>query len=362
MHVACCVALCVGKRRIIHDATHGTKVSNRIRCRDKVRSPSAREKQYLLAYFKQKRSLVFSLVGDISKAHRRLLHSPDERGLSACRITEDDEYIYINRVGTFGLACASYWWSRIAGAGVSLVHELLGPKMPVELLIFADDLEALAADTGGRRGITLSFLFLSVLGFPFKWAKQRGGLRVEQDGKGEILQWFSEEITVDWADWLLYKKDPKRVIATLELLATLAAVQLWMPQGDSHVNATCWLRGKTDNLGNTFAVSKWMSTKFPVTIFVMELAETLRLGKCSLMLDWLKRDDNQLADDLTNLKFDKFDAGARVRWKPHEQKWQVLSKFMEHAKSFHNEMKTRKLEVKQPEAKRRKLGKALSPW
>ena len=40
-----------GKKRVIHDATHGTKVNNRIRCRDKTRSPSAREKQYLLAYF-----------------------------------------------------------------------------------------------------------------------------------------------------------------------------------------------------------------------------------------------------------------------------------------------------------------------
>ena len=34
-----------GKKRVIHDATHETKVNNRIRCRDKSRSPSAREKQ-----------------------------------------------------------------------------------------------------------------------------------------------------------------------------------------------------------------------------------------------------------------------------------------------------------------------------
>ena len=63
-------------RRVIHDATHGTKVNNRIKCRDKVRSPSVREKQYLLAYFQKKDVTVFSLVGDISKAHRRF----DERG------------------------------------------------------------------------------------------------------------------------------------------------------------------------------------------------------------------------------------------------------------------------------------------
>ena len=72
-----------GKKRIIHDATHGTKINNRIRCRDKCRSPSAREEQYLLAYHQRRKSVLFSLVGDVSKAHRRFLNSTQERGLLA---------------------------------------------------------------------------------------------------------------------------------------------------------------------------------------------------------------------------------------------------------------------------------------
>ena len=67
---------------------------------------------------------------------------------------------------------------RISGAGIRLVHELLGPERAVELLIFADDLEGLGADSSGRQGLVLSFLYLSALGFPFKWAKQRGGQKV----------------------------------------------------------------------------------------------------------------------------------------------------------------------------------------
>ena len=82
-----------------------------------------------------------------------------------------------NNVGTFGVASASYW-----GSGLRLVHELIGPEMPVEMLIFADDLEALGPDRQGRRGVVLAFLYLAVLGFPFKWAKQRGGLKVEWIG------------------------------------------------------------------------------------------------------------------------------------------------------------------------------------
>ena len=38
----------VGKKRMIHDATHGVRVIHRIRCRDKIRAPGAREKKQLL--------------------------------------------------------------------------------------------------------------------------------------------------------------------------------------------------------------------------------------------------------------------------------------------------------------------------
>ena len=70
--------------------------------------------------------------------------------------------------------------------------------------------------------------------------------------------------------------------------------------------ATCFLRGKTDNQSNTYALSKWMSTKFPLTFLIMEFSETLRLGRCELSLDWIARDFNQFADDLTNNDFEKF--------------------------------------------------------
>jgi hypothetical protein len=143
-----------------------------------------------------------NLVGDVSKAHRRFLHAPEERGLLSCRICDDDIYVYVNRVGTFVLSCASYWWARIAGAGIRLMHEMLGPQMPVELLIFADDLEAIASSAGGRRGITLSFLFLSCLGFPFKWSKQRGGLRVEWIGLFTDYTTYKIGLSPKRAEWM----------------------------------------------------------------------------------------------------------------------------------------------------------------
>jgi len=486
------------KKRIIHDATHGTKVNNRIKCRDKQRSPGAREKMYLMAYYKDKGKVVFSLVGDISKAHRRFLHHPSERGLLACRVLSTDDHVYINNVGTFGVASASYWWGRIAGSGLRLVHELIGPEMPVEMLIFADDLEALGPDRQGRRGIVLAFLFLAVLGFPFKWAKQRGGLKVEWIGlfadytsmrlglspsraawvakwtkglaesgsvtakemeqglgrlcfaanallwerpflgplfawtaavrskkgalklpamlrtilyflgrrveeggdlqtppplkrsvtpdvvfftdakatdtgawiggfleskEGEIRSWFSEKIEPEWAPWLFVKNNPKRVIASLELLATLVAVRLWTKDLGTASAGTCWIRAGTDNQGNTYAVNKLMSTKFPLTLLVLELSETLRLRNCELGLEWIPREYNQLADDLTNEDFGKFPDDRRVQWVGGDTRWYVLDGLMNKAKEFFTELQKAKLENK---GKKRKASpkqkKKLDHW
>ena len=107
-----------------------------------------------------------------------------------------------------------------------------------------------------------------------------------------------------------------------------------------------------------------MSTKFPLTVLVMELSESLRLCNCYLNLDWLRRDDNQLADDLSNMKFDNFNLEQRVRWFPFEQKWHVLTDFLEHAKEFHEEIKKRKSE-EQPmgeTSKKKARSKGLGPW
>ena len=44
------------KKRIIHDATHGTKINNRIKCRDKQRSPGARENYTYWTITRRRRS------------------------------------------------------------------------------------------------------------------------------------------------------------------------------------------------------------------------------------------------------------------------------------------------------------------
>ena len=67
------------KKRIIHDATHGVRVNHRIKCRDKLKSPGAREKKHLLREHEEAGEVAFSVVGDIAKAHRRFKHAAKAR-------------------------------------------------------------------------------------------------------------------------------------------------------------------------------------------------------------------------------------------------------------------------------------------
>ena len=168
----------IGKKRLIHDATHGVRVNHRIRCRDKLRAPGAREKQQLLLEMMERGEAAFSVVGDISKAHRRFKHCEEEQGFLGCQIDEATKTVYVNKVGAFGVNCASYWWTRIAAAGLRATLQLLR-KLPLDLLLYADDLESLATTAKGRMGIVLSYLYLAAMGYPFKWAKTRGGFKVE---------------------------------------------------------------------------------------------------------------------------------------------------------------------------------------
>ena len=76
------------QKRIIHDATHGVRVNHRIRCRDKIRAPGAREKKQILRELQANKEIAYSVVGDISKAHRRYKHQASEHGFMGCQMTE----------------------------------------------------------------------------------------------------------------------------------------------------------------------------------------------------------------------------------------------------------------------------------
>ena len=79
-------------------------MNNRIRCLDKVRMPGAREKRALLEEFHGGNEVVFSLIGDFEEAPHRFKYQRSEQGYLACKVAEEDQEVYMNKVGTFGIA------------------------------------------------------------------------------------------------------------------------------------------------------------------------------------------------------------------------------------------------------------------
>eukprot|EP00439_Symbiodinium_sp_Y106_P019653 s8995_g2.t1 len=72
--------------RVVHDGTHGVQVNNQIVMLDRLESPGARAVSAIqkLGVVSDEKVL-FGLVGDVKKAHRRYLHHPEHWGVLACQ-------------------------------------------------------------------------------------------------------------------------------------------------------------------------------------------------------------------------------------------------------------------------------------
>ena len=71
----------------------------------------------------------------------------------------------------------------------------------------------------------------------------------------------------------------------------------------------------------------------------MELAEELSFRRCELKLQWIRRDINQVADDLTNENFDPFDTDLKVNLIGGDLEWRVLHKLLKGADAVFQEVR-----------------------
>ena len=56
---------------------------------------------------------------------------------------------------------------------------------------------------------------------------------------------------------------------------------------------------------------------------------------------WVRRDDNQGADDLTNLEFSKFDLGRRREVTEKDLKWIVMDDLLKESEVLYKEVRER---------------------
>jgi len=170
-----------------------------------------------------------------------------------------------------------------------------------------------------------------------------GGWLPRRDKTGSIdlasSPWFFVELNDEVAPWA-YEKDrqPFRVVASLEALAVLVAVlTLTEPAAGSSRRGTVMLPLMTDNRGNSFALTRLMSTKYPLCLLVMELAVALEDRGLALTAEWAPREWNAEADALTNSRFEGFSPEMRVPFDMRSYPWQVLSGLLEDGRVFYRE-------------------------
>ena len=176
-------------------------VNHRIRPKDQVRLPSSGEVKVVIQGILATGRKAFMIAGNASKAHRRIKVREEDWGLQACRLAVGK--VWVNKVETYGITSAPYWWSRLAAASiVRLGHYVLGPRYPLELLLFSDDYLAVASSKDEVRAMVYLIFVWSALGIPFGWKKFRGGVETQWIGYTINIRSFQLGISERRAEWL----------------------------------------------------------------------------------------------------------------------------------------------------------------
>ena len=181
-----------------------------------------------------------------------------------------------------------------------------------------------------------------------------GGWDLSRGSDPKRARWWYLEVTKEEFPWAYAKEnDPNRVIATLELLGTILSLMIFDYSEETLKKGRCTITGETDNQGITLAMRKFMSTKWPLSALLVEMSEQLRARNIELHLDWLPREKNQEADDITNQNFSAFSPENEIKVVPKELPWIVLHDALEWAKDIY--------EITEKQKKKRTAGHFLRP-
>ena len=162
--------------RLQYDGSHGVPVNDNIRVRDRDQVPAAPDIKRVLRQVHVEGGVPVGVKLDVIGAHHLVPIAPCDWHLLGC--------IFINRTGTFGVASAAYWWGRLAGAVVRLLHHLSAHYHALYVLLVADDAIAISTDAHFRISLMYVFLLMDFLATPLTWSKDLGGT---------LLNFFFEE-------------------------------------------------------------------------------------------------------------------------------------------------------------------------
>jgi len=190
--------------RIIHDGTNQVDINRAIRVRDQLRNPTHHEgTRYLQEMAQDPSHFHFSLMVDVRKAHRRVAVREGDWPFQACKVRESDDHLFLNCVGTFGIASAGYWWGRLYAAVTRALHYGLGTRYMLWALSYADDSWLVGRGQDAFRSLAMALLLLTVLDIPFTWGKVRGGFQTDWIGYWVDVARFQIGISFRRQEWLV---------------------------------------------------------------------------------------------------------------------------------------------------------------
>ena len=152
----------------------------------------------------------FLLVFDVKAAHRLVPVHRRDWGLQACRLDEED-VVYLNTRGTFGVASAAFWWGRLAGVLFRVFHELVTEHVVHYLMLFADDGLYVSSGEEYHTLLFALFIFLDLMDVALSWPKTRGGLEVEWIGYTVDLKNWKLGVSQKKVEWLKKGHDASAV-------------------------------------------------------------------------------------------------------------------------------------------------------
>ena len=149
-------------------------LSTRTRVRDQERGPIAADIKRLMRGKSKTSEPTFALTADVTEAHRQTPSVEQDWHLLGCQVQPGGE-VFVNTVGTLGVASASYYWSRVGSAIGRLCQHISGTFARTWHLLGADDYHLDAGGPRYRESIIVFFVSCSVLGVPLSWRKTSGG-------------------------------------------------------------------------------------------------------------------------------------------------------------------------------------------
>ena len=90
-----------------------------------------------------------------------------------------------------------------------------------------------------------------------------------------------------------------------------------------HVTTPIKISAGTDNLANEHLIKKGLTTRWPLCLVYMQMTKALMDARLMVQLNWRPRDQNALADALTNEDFSGVDIQKRIRvdWTKLDFSW-----------------------------------------